>query len=163
MPNTSDGEKGLCLAISVQPEASRIPAGGGRDVPFTRAILTVRNICNSEVIDVIPYATLGQEGGTVQDISGAFSLPGSIAPGQSVSWDVYELLLPAHPGTASKVHMFGYRAALNWRFDLAAWAEYRSAVSSMREQTAVARWQLRWSVSDPSTGKVELAIDPLKD
>jgi hypothetical protein len=160
MTGTSKENQGLCLAVSLQPSASHIPASGGRDISFTRAILAARNICNSELTDVIPHATLGQEGGTVQDVSGAFPTPLSIAPGQSVSWDVYELLLSAHPGTASKLHMFGYRAALNWRFDLAAWAEYRSPVSSTIEQTPVARWALRWSVTDPSTGKVELSITP---
>jgi len=163
MAGSLDRERGLCLAISVQPMASHVRASDSRDIPFMRAILTARNICDSNVIDFIPHATLGQEGGTVQDVSGAFSYPQSIAPGQSASWDVYELLLPAHPGTASKVHMFGYRAALNWRFDLAVWAEYRSPVSSMMEQTPVARWALRWSVPDPSTGEIELAIEPLKD
>jgi hypothetical protein len=163
MTATTGDKQGLCLAVSLHPAASHIPASGGRDVAFTRAILGARNVCDAELTDVIPHATLGQEGGTVQDVSGAFSPLQSIAPGQSVSWDVYELLLPAHPGTASKLHMFGYRAALNWRFELAAWAEYRFAVSSTKGQTPVARWVLRWSVPDPSTGEVQLAIEPLKD
>ncbi|MGD0885106.1 MAG: hypothetical protein ABSA46_09590 [Thermodesulfovibrionales bacterium] len=163
MAGTPDGGRDLCLAVSVQPAASHIRASDGRDIPFMRAILTVRNICDSEVIGFIPHAALKQEGGTVQDVSGALSYPRSIAPGQSASWDVYELLLPAHPGTASKVHMFGYRAALNWRFDLDAWAEYRSPVSSVMEQTPVLRWALRWSISDPTTGEIELTIEPVKD
>jgi len=163
MTVTPDGQRGLCLAISVKPVASHVRASDGRDIPFTRAILTVRNICDTEVVGFIPHAALSQEGGTVQDVSGAFSYPQSIASGQSASWDVYDLLLPAHPGTASKVHMFGYRAALNWRFDLAAWAEYSSPISSMTEQTPVARWALRWSIPDPSTGKIEVTIEPVKD
>jgi hypothetical protein len=114
---------------------------------------------------MVPHATLGQEGGTVQDVSGAF--PGgavaSMPPGGTVSWDVYDLLLPAHPGTASKVHMFGYRAALNWRFDLAAWAEYRSSADSPPVRTSLSRWALRWSVPDPSTGAVVLAIEEGKE
>ena len=158
-------DRGDCLAISLEPALSHLRASDGREVPFTRAVLTVRNVCTAELINIIPHATLGQEGGTVQDVSGAF--PGgavaSIPPGGTVSWDVYDLLLPAHPGTASKVHMFGYRAALNWRFDLAAWAEYRSSADSPPVRASLSRWALRWSVPDPSTGAVVLAIEERKE
>jgi hypothetical protein len=127
-----------------------------------RAVLTFRNICGSEVAGCIPHATLGQEGGTVQDVSAAFPPAASLEPDGKAIWDVYDLLLPAHPGTASKVHMFGYRAALNWRFDLAAWAEYRPSGSSLAAETPVSRWSLRWSIPDPSTGAVELTIERLE-
>ena len=166
MPDTTDrnaAAKGrdCCLAISLEPAASHIRASDGREVPFTRAILTIRNVCNAELINVVPHATLGQESGTVQDVTSSFSpsVTASIPPGGTVSWDVYDLLLPAHPGTASKVHMFGYRAALNWRFDLAAWAEYRLPGSSEPVQTPVSRWALRWSVVTPATGAVDVTIE----
>ncbi len=169
MPNTpgegaTTGESKSCLDISLQSVASHIRASDGRDIPFTRAILTIRNICDSEVVDVLPHATLGQEGGTVQDVSSSFSQSAhsSIPPGGSADWDVYDLLIPAHPGTASKIHMFGYRAALNWRFELAAWAEYRPSGSSIAIQTPVSRWALRWSVANPETKEVELTIEELK-
>jgi len=157
--------KDRCIHISLQPVASEIRASDGREIPFTRAILTIRNVCDAETIDVVPHATLGQEGGTVQDVSSSFSHSAttSLPPGGNVSWDVYDLLLPAHPGTASKVHMFGYRAALNWRFDLTVWAEYRSSASSVTMQTPVSRWSLRWSVANPSSGAVELTIEDVKD
>jgi len=121
----------------------------------------MRNVCDVDVSDVVLHATLGQEGGTVQDVTHALARPdaASIQPGDAVSWYVYDLLLPAHPGTASKVHMFGYRAVLNWRFDLAVWAEYRLSGSTGPEQTPVSRWALRWSVPDPATGAVVLAIE----
>jgi hypothetical protein len=166
MAGTSEGGAGQdireqCLAISLQSVASTIRASDGRDIPFSRALLTVTNVCSTEVIDLVPHASLGQEGGTDQDVTHAFtrSAAASIPAGGSVSWDVYDLLLPAHVGTASKVHMFGYRAALNWRFDLAAWAEYRLSGPAGPVQTPVARWALRWIVPDPSTGAVALAIE----
>jgi hypothetical protein len=150
-----------CLAISLRSEASHIRASDGRDIPFTRAVLTVRNGCATEVSGVVLHATLGQEGGTVQDVTHALSRPdaASMPPDGTVSWYVYDLLLPAHPGTASKIHMFGYRAVLNWLFDLTVWADYRVAGSAGPAQTPASRWTLRWSVADPSTGAVALAID----
>jgi len=163
--HTSSGGRGSCLDISLQPAASHIRASDGREIPFTRAVLTMRNVCDAEVSDVVLHATLGQEGGTVQDVTHALARPdaASIRPRDAVSWYVYDLLLPAHSGTASKVHMFGYRAVLNWRFDLAVWAEYRLSGSTGPEQTPVSRWALRWSVPDPSTGAVALAIVESKE
>jgi hypothetical protein len=163
MPDTP-GESKSCLDISIKPVASQIRASDGREIPFTRAVLTIRNMCGSEVLDVMPHATLGQEGGTVQDVSSSFSQSAhsSIPPGGSADWDVYDLLIPAHPGTASKIHMFGYRAALNWRFELAAWASYAPSGSSGAVQTPVLKWALRWSVANPETKEVELTIEALK-
>jgi hypothetical protein len=154
-----------CLDITLQEVISHIRATDGRKIPFTRAILSLRNVCEAEAHGVVPHATLGQEGGTIQDVSSSLShsVPCSIPPGETISWDVYDLMLPAHPGTASKVHMFGYRAALNWRFDLAAWAQYSPSDSSEPLKTPVLRWSLRWSVADSSTGAVGLTIEPIKD
>jgi hypothetical protein len=59
--------------------------------------------------------------------------------------------------------MFGYRAALNWKFDLAAWAEYRPAASSKPLKTPVLQWSFRWSVSDPATGAIGLTIEAVKN
>ena len=150
-----------CLVISLHAADSRIMANNGKEISFTRAVLTLRNACTSALSDLVVHAALGQEGGTVQDVSSAF--PGnagaSIPPQGSVSCYVYDLLLPAHPGTASKVHMFGYRAVLNWRFDLEVWAEYRRSADSPPVRTPASRWALRWSVPDPSTGDVVLAIE----
>jgi hypothetical protein len=135
----------------------------GGEIPFAKAILIVRNICDAEVVNVMLHVNIGQEGGTVQDVTSAFarSALASIPSGGTISWDVFDQLLPAHPGTASKVHMFGYRAALNWKFDLAAYAKYRCADSSLPLQTLVSRWTFRWNVTNTSTGEVGLTIEAL--
>jgi hypothetical protein len=166
MPDIADGKaptggRDGCLEISLQPVASHIRASDGREIPFARAMLTIRNVCNAALENVVPHATLGQEGGTVQDVTSSLShsTPSAIPPNGTVSWDVYDLLLPAHPGTASKVHMFGYRAALNWRFELAAWAEYRMSGSSEPVQTPVSLWAFRWSVVDTASGAVDVTIE----
>lgn len=157
-------DDGVCVTVSLRSLDSSLRASDGSDVPFARAILAVRNDCPTGVTDVQPHATLGQEGGTVQDVSGALSGGGAdLPPGGVLQWDVYDLLLPAHPGSASKVHMFGYRAALNWRFDLAAWAEYRLPDGSGPLRTPVARWTLRWSLAGAPGGPVALSIEERTD
>jgi hypothetical protein len=151
-----------CLELSLQSVASQIKASDGRQIPFTRAVLMIRNVCN-QAVTIVPQAMLGQEGGTVQDVTRALahSADSSIPAGGTVSWDVYDLLLPAHQGTASKMHMFGYRAALNWRFELAAWATYRTSASS-ESKTPALQWSLTWSISDPASGAVGLTIEEVK-
>ena len=157
-------DQGDCPVISLEPAVSHLRASDGREVPFTRAVLSLHNACTAELINLSPHVTLGQEGGTVQDVTHVLSgLPARFPPGKSVSWDVYDLLLPAHLGTASKVHMFGYRAVLNWRFDLAVWAEYRCSADSPPVRTSLSPWVLRWSVPDPSTGAVVLTIEEGKE
>jgi len=69
--STAPGGGGPCLVISLQSVASKILASDGRDIPFNRAILTINNVCSAEVIDLVPHASLGQEGGTVQDVTNA--------------------------------------------------------------------------------------------
>lgn len=170
MSDTSEGRAGRddqerCLEFLLQAEASHIEASDGRAIPFTRAILTIRNVCDAALANVVPHATLGQEGGTVQDISSSLSCSASasIPPNGMARWDVYDLLLSAHPGAASKIHMFGYRAVLNWRFDLAAWAEYRSLDSAVPAHTSISRWKLRWTVADTSSGEVALIIEEVNN
>jgi len=165
MQDTAQGKEGRddqehCVVIALQTAGSKMVASNGKEISFARAILKFRNTCTAELINMVPHATLGQEGGTVQDVSHGLSNPPTPFTARgSVSWDVYDLLLPAHSGTASKVHMFGYRAALNWRFDLAVWAEYRRTTDSPSVMTPVSRWVLRWSVPDPLNGAVVLAIE----
>jgi hypothetical protein len=133
--------------------------GDGRDLPFARAILTLRSSCQSEAVDLAIRAALGQEGGTVQNVSRTLAAAAALPAGGWLEWDVYDTLLPAHPGTASKVHMFGHRAALNWVFDLAVEAEYRLPGSTVLARTPRARWTFRWSVADAATGAVALTIE----
>jgi hypothetical protein len=86
----------------------------------------------------------------------------SIPAGGELTWDVYELLLAAHPGVASKVHLWGYKAALNWWIDLSAWAEYREEGAAEPLQTDVSRWKLRWSPAEPPEEKIELTMEAVE-
>ena len=153
-----------CVQISLVSQASHLKTSDGREIPFTRAVLEVRNACDAEVLDLSLHVTLGQEGGTVQDVTQALTAPpASLPPDGRISWDLYDLLLPAHSGTSSKVHMFGYRAVLNWRFDLAVRAAYRHGALFSSEETPISRWVLRWHVADTVAGAVELDIEEGKN
>jgi hypothetical protein len=163
-PGTGSLECHLALSLDAVP--SRIGTSGGKEVPFKRAILSVRNTGQTTVSGLVPHATLGQEGGSVQDISDVFSRSKtveSIQPREMIEWDVYDQLLPAHVGAASKVHMFGYRAVLNWWFELVAWAEYRCPDVATSLQTPITRWKMRWSLAKPPIDEVDLYIEAVKD
>lgn len=154
---------GPCLEVRLHADTSRIRLVDGRDLPFERAILTLRNLCQSDVTDLAIHVSLGQESGTVQDVSHALPAAAALPAGGLLQWDVYDTLLPAHSGTASKIHMFGHRAALNWVFELAVLVEYRLPGSSGPARTPGARWTFRWSVADAATGAVALEIEAGKD
>jgi len=154
------------LEISLRAVPSRIGTSGGKEVPFKRGVLSLRNTGQTVVSGLVPYATLGQEGGSIQDVNEAFSRSKtveSIKPGEAIEWDVYDQLLTAHAGAASKVHMFGYRAVLNWWFELVAWAEYRCPDVATSLQTPITRWKLRWSLAKPPMDEVDLYIEVIKE
>jgi hypothetical protein len=162
--SSASGSSESCLEITLRSEASHIRTSDGRDIAFTRAMLTMRNACAADVVDLVPHISLGQESGTMQDVSHAVAGSAvAVPPGGSITWDVFEQLVRAHPGTASKINMFGYRAVLNWLFELSVWAAYRVSGSASPVKTPVLRWTLRWSVTDPSTGAVGLAIEEAKE
>ena len=154
------------LEISLRATPSIIAAGGGKEVSFKKGVLSIKNASPIPVSGIVLHAALGQEGGSVQDVSEAllrFKKVESLQPAESVEWDAYEHLLAAHAGVASKVHMFGYRAILNWWFELAAWVSYRCQDATASLQTPVARWKLRWSLATPSSDEVDLYIEAVKD
>jgi hypothetical protein len=159
--NTMSGN----LEFTLKTVPSTLRVTGGREIPFAKAILSLHNAGDSTATGVVAHATLSEERGMVHDATEALkrATPAeSIPPGGELTWDLYELLLAAHPGVASKVHLWGYKAALNWWIDLSTWAEYReqSAASPMR--TAISRWKLRWIPAGPSGEKIDLALEAVE-
>jgi len=150
----------LDFTLRAFPSTLRIT--GGREIPFARAILSLRNAGGVTAAGVVPHATLSEERGLVHDAAEALkrAMPAdSIPPGGELTWDVYDLLLAAHPGVASKVHLWGYKAALNWWIDFSAWAEYREEGADSPVRTGICRWRLRWSPVEPTAERVELSIE----
>ena len=151
-----------CLEFSLQSASSTLEVMGGNQIPFSRAILSLRNTGQKAVVGVVPHATVTQEGMPEHDRTEALSRAGkveSIPPGDEIVWDVYDLLLAEADGVASKIHLFGYKAVLNWWYELAVWAEYRLPDSAIPEQTPVARLRLRWFAVDPPHNNIDLTIE----
>jgi hypothetical protein len=152
------------LTISLKAVPSRLQISKDREISFTRAILSMPD--TGGLTQVIPHATLGQERGSIQDVSAALQKAGSVGstpPGEMIEWDVYDLLLAAHPGVAGKVHLFGFKAVLNWWFTLDAWAEFHPANGAAPSKTPIYRWKLRWSPSTPALEEINLALETVAD
>jgi hypothetical protein len=154
------------LEIALKAVPSKLRVTGGKEIPFCRAILSIRNTGDTAVEGFVPYVTLAQEGGSVQDVTEALFRSATVAsllPGNAVEWDVYDLLLAGHPGVASKVHLWGYKAILNWWYTLAVWAEYQSSDAAAPLQPSVSRWKLRWITAKPTLEAVDLSIESVED
>ncbi|MGO9139255.1 MAG: hypothetical protein ACLP9S_12815 [Syntrophales bacterium] len=170
MPETKAGETNskiekCCLEISLQAVPSKLEASGGREISFRRAMLSMVNTSNAALVGVIPHATFAQERGIVHDATEALSrlrVVESIQPGEIVKWDVYDLVLIAHPGVASKVHLWGYKAVLDWWLEFVAWAEYRTPDVAMPQQTPKHQWRLRWSPAKSQADEIDLAMEVVK-
>ena len=149
------------LEISLQAVPSKLRITGGLEIPFSRAILSMRN-AGLKVVGLVPHATIAQEGGSVQDVSEALSQSGtveSLLPGDTLEWDIYDLLLSAHPGVASKVHLWGYKAVLNWWYNVDVWSEYLTPEALTPQHTSAFRWKLRWTPAPSASEGVNLSIE----
>jgi hypothetical protein len=160
---TQGGSTMSCyLDFTLKTVPSTLRVTGGREIPFARAILSLHNSGGGTAAGVVPHATLAEERGLVHDATEALmrAAPAdSIPPGGALTWDVYDLLLAAHPGVASKVHLWGYKAALNWWIDISAWAEYREEGAASPLRTGIFRRRLRWSPAGPSADRIELSVE----
>ena len=154
------------LEISLQAVLSNINVSGNKVISFTRAILAMCNTGHAALAGVVMHAALSQEGGIEYDVTDALSRSRpveSILPGETVTWDVYNLILTEHAGVASKVHLWGHKAVLNWWFNLTAWAECRPLDFMIPLNTPTSRWRLRWSPAAPPVDEINLSIEIVKD
>lgn len=167
---SSDSEKtggnrdnpGAPLEISLESVPSRIKKTGGGEINFTRAILVMKNTGSEPLSGLSPQATLGQEGGVSQEVTETLTriLPEqTLPPRGTVTWDLFDLLAAGHPGVASKVHLFGYKAVLNWWFDLAVRADYRNREGSSPLQSPLFRARFRWNAQPGALDQVDLSIE----
>ncbi len=166
MPDMNAGEmkmknEGCPLKISLQAIPSKLQVTGGREIAFTRAVLSIVNDGPTALAGFIPHATFAQERGIVHDATEVLSrskIVEAMQPGEQVTWDVYDLVLIAHPGVASKVHLWGHKAVLDWWLDFVAWAEYRTPDVAALQQTPKHRWRLRWSPAKAKADEIILEV-----
>ncbi len=154
------------LKFSIEAVPSTLRVTGGREIPFVRPILSLRNTGDTEATGIVVHATLAEDRGIVHDATealGRATTADSMPPGGELKWDFYDLLLAAHPGGASKIHLWGYRAVLNWWIHLSVSAEYRQEGTREPLQTGVSRWKLRWFFPEPSAERIELALEYVGD
>ena len=152
------------LRFELKTVSSTLRVTGGREIPFVRAVLLLRNTSGAEVSGVVAHAELSEERGLVHDATEAMKRAApadSVPPGGELAWDVYDLLLAAHAGVASKVRLWGYRAVLNGWIELSARADFKREGAAAPLQTPVALWRLRWQPSGPAAEEVELAVEAL--
>ena len=160
---TKAQDSGLEFSLRAVPSELRVT--GGREIPFRRAILSIYNNGSTALFRLVPHATLAQEGGSVQDITKALSQAmssGSLPPRQAIEWDIYDLLLAAHPGVASKVHLWGYKAILNWWIYLTVWAEYYPSDDTTPIQTSIFKWKLRWITARSNLEEIDLSMEVIE-
>ncbi len=152
------------IEISLRAIPSKLRIRNDNEISFCRAMLSMRNAGQKALVGVVPHATLAQEdgAGSIHDGTEALSrirTVDSIPSGETVEWDVYDLLLNAHPGVAGKVHLWGHKAVLNWWFELTVWAEYRTSGDAAPLKTPISRWKLRWTPLGTSSDEVDLSIE----
>lgn len=154
------------LKFSVAAVPSTLRVTGGREIPFARPILSLKNTGSAEATGIVVHATLSEERGIVHDATetlGRATTAHSIPPGGELTWDVYEILLAAHPGVASKIHLWGYKAVLNWGILFSVSAEYREADDRKPFQTGVSRWRLRWFPAEPSSERIDVTTESVRE
>lgn len=150
------------LAFALEAHSSTLRVTGGREIPFVRPVLVLRNTGDRPATGLVVYATLSEERGLAHDATetlGRSAPAAAFPPGDEIRWDVHDVLLAAHPGVASKVRLWGYRALLNWWIDISVRAQH-TETTGMPDRPA-ARWRFRWSPAGPPAEGVELSIEAL--
>ena len=150
----------LVFALETHPSTLRV--AGGREIPFARPVLVLRNTGDRAATGLAVHATLSEERGLAHDATEALgrSVPAAaFPPGAGIRWDLYEVLLAAHPGVGSKVRLWGHKAVLGWWIDISAWAEHSEAPGV--SDRPIARWRFRWSPAGAQAEGVELSIEAL--
>jgi hypothetical protein len=148
--------------LEVVPSTLKIAPGG--EIKFPRPVLVIQNVGPDPAKVLISHASIFQEGGMPQEVTETLNkklIDRFIPPEDTLRWDLYDLLIAEHPGVASKVHLFGYKAVLNWWFELSVKTDCRLSDGSLSVQMPLFRAKFRWNASKPALEKVDLSIDPL--
>ncbi len=152
------------LEVAWRPEASELRGPGGKPLPFTDAVLVVRNAGSAPLAGFRATVTVRQEDALLceaRDAMGAALGERVLAPGESVAVGAFALLQEVDPGLASRVHLFGVKALLNWRFRVEAEVSCRAAGGAADRGPARAEFAFHWAPPESPGGPVGLVEDPL--
>lgn len=161
-PAGTPADRSSPLTLELESVPSTLQTAGGKAIRFTRALLVIRNMGLKPLQGLFLRVTLSQEGGRPQEIAQDLTpalAGGEFPPGERVTRDLFDLLAAGHPGVASKVHLFGYKAVLNWWFDLTVGADYRVEGESVRQETPPFRARFRWNALPGALDQVDLSIE----
>jgi hypothetical protein len=162
--STGQGMDASFLKIGLEAVPSMLEIAPRGEIKFPRAVLVMRNAGPEPVQVSISQASIFQEGGMPLDVTKALNknlIGRFIPPGDPLSWDLYDLLMAEHPGVAGKVHLFGYKAVLNWWFELSAQADYQLSDGSLPVPMPLFQAKFRWNAAKPDLEKIDLSINPL--
>jgi hypothetical protein len=138
------------LSLQIEKCAVALHYAGAEGVTFEDAVLIVENNGASTIGEVVLGLRVSQEGKVPFEgnISPAIlEMPDGLDAGASLRMSVFRVLQKTLPGFASKVNMFGYKAALNWSYEI---------VVSIGDAEALAK-TIRWSLA-PSDAE-HVAVD----
>lgn len=147
----------LQVSVTPRPAARSLPSG--RELVFTDAVLSIRNGGDRPLPGLVPLLSVRQDETTLgeeSDVLLAKWPAGGLAPGEEVEWGLYDLLQAVDRGFASKIHLFGLKAALNWSFHLEVKASWRGGSES--SQAPVFRAAFRWRVVEGAPGGIGLEV-----
>ena len=152
------------LALAWRPEASELHGPGGKPIPFTDAALVVHNAGAVPLGELRATVTVRQEDSLLceaRDAMGAALGGRVLAPGESVAVGAFALLQEVDQGLASRVHLFGVKALLTWRFRVVAEVDCRAAGGASGRGKARAEFAFHWAPPESPGGPVGLVEDPL--
>lgn len=138
----------LALGTRVQPGNLRPKVGP--EIAFERVSLELRNEGAASAAEIRLRLRVRQGEETICDAE--VLLDQELAPGDRLTWDLYEFLMERGKGFPSKVRLFGIKAALQWDFTVRASAETAGA-------TAEAGFRFRWSGTP--TGPIMVSVEEL--
>lgn len=146
------------LEIALRPAQATLHLAGGRTLPFTDGVLVLRNATGMALEDLRATATVRQEGAILAAEEVPLGQAGSWLPaGASLERGLYELLQALDRGLASRVHLWGPKAVLNWPFHLSLEVSWRAGGEAHRTACACG---FRWTQPEGPDGAFALELDP---
>ena len=139
------------LSVQIDKRDVALHYTGAEGVTFQDAVFVVENNGTSSVGKVVLSLGICQEGKLLfeGDVYPAMlGMDDRLDAGASLRMSVFRLFQKTMPGFASKVNMFGYKAALNWSYEITVSVDDSEALKKT----------IRWSPSPSNAEHVEVAI-----